>query len=200
MSISSIAGHGSVGPGAETQAQYWADTGTAKPGEARPDQARDAATISTEAKMISLMDSFMGGAGADGKITYEEIQNWQDANLGKAQQILRETVRDLGIDSKGRIQIDISPSGDLIVTGNMPKENRQRLQETLHNDREFRFAYGAASSAATILKAGEAASVFHKAYAEDPMAAVARFRWLFDKNWGFSLFFERDKVEFEVVG
>ncbi len=105
-------------------------------------------------------------------------------------------MRDLGIDVKGRIQIDVGPSGYVIVRGNMSEENRQKLQEALQNNDEFRLAYSAASSAATLIRASEVFSDFRNAY---PVAAVGRYSWLFDRDWDFKLFYERDRVWHEVV-
>lgn len=200
MSIGNIGPQARIYPSAMTTTRRATDSPMAASNSVQPGRAGDAASISHEGRIQSLLDTFMGGAGADGVITGDEIRSFRDQNLASVQKILRQTFRDLGIDSRGRTQIDVSPFGNVIVTGSMPEESRRELEMILQNNQEFRSAYAAASSAATALKAFEAASDFRTAYAEDPVVAAARYRWLFDADWDFDLFFERDRVGFEVVG
>ncbi|NLU42155.1 MAG: hypothetical protein GXX08_08115 [Firmicutes bacterium] len=200
MSVGNIGPQGRIYPSAVTATRCTPDSPMAASDGVQPGRDGDAASISHEGRIRSLLDTFMGGAGADGVITGDEVRSFRDQNLATVQEVLRQAFKDLSIESRGRTQIDVSPFGNVIVTGSLPEESRQKLQEALQSSHEFRSAYAAASSAATALKAFEAASDFHSAYADDPVTAVARYRWLFDTDWDFNLFFERDRVGFEVAG
>jgi len=159
----------------------------------------DNVSISSEAIRLNQLTSFMDGAGSDGVITLDEMRAFRDKKIELAQSILRDTLKDLNIESSGRLQIDIDPyNNEIIVTGNTDEKNNA-IAAALQENNQFRNAYCATSGTSTLLAAAEASIPFQKAYSSNPEAAVAKYSWLFDKDWDFNMFFEDGKIDYSVT-
>lgn len=125
--------------------------------------------------LISALDDFMDGAGNDGAITLNEIRAFGEKYLKETEEILAETLGELGISSDSDITIRTDENGVVRVDSNLsPKEN-ERLETALNEHPDFQQAYTKASSSKTLVDAAEKYLEFAKAYAKDPKAAIAQF-------------------------
>ena len=159
--------------------------------------ADDRVSISPEAAKLWMQTSFMDGAGEDGVITMEEIKAFRDKQIKQVETILQDTLKDLGINSSDPLEIDIDPFNNIIITGGKDTENKA-LAAALQDNSEFINAYNGAGGASTLLSAAAAGESFRNAYSDNPTAAVARYGWLFDKEWDFNISYENGKVDYCV--
>lgn len=170
----------------------YATAGSAAVGE-------DTVTFSDSARLLGRLSTFLDGAGEDGVITMEELRTFRDTKLGQVQDMLRDTMAELGIDQRAKFTVERDGWGRFSVQGRMAEKDKQALATALTANDTFQNAYAAADSTATILAAGEASLPFQEAYAADPQQAVRQFAWLFTASWNFSLSFENGAVDFDVT-
>ena len=145
----------------------------------------DRVEISPEAKTMSdtggnqslskMLDTFMDGAGEDGVITLEEIRAYGDEYRKKAEQVLNETLKELGISSDQKISIQTDAEGKVRVSGDLPESSLEKLEQALNDHPDFQQHYTKAASSASLVQAAEQYIEFAEAYDKDPQAAVARY-------------------------
>jgi hypothetical protein len=159
----------------------------------------DSVSISSEAIATNLWTNFMDGAAGDEVITLDEITAFRDKMIELAQNILRDTLNDLNIKSSERLKIDINPYNNEFIVTSATDEKNEAMAAVLQENDQFRNAYCAASGASTLLAAAEAAIPFRNAYNSDPKAAVAKYGWLFDKEWDFNMYFEDGRIDYSMT-
>lgn len=155
------------------------------------DQAGDATESSagSEAGSVStplrtrMASSFLDGAGADGVITMDELCAFRDRNTAKATQLLKETLKELGLPPSTRLTVERNEFAHISVAGDLSAQDRQRVEDALNDNAEFDQAYAAASSTSTLIDTAKYSMAFAKAYEKDPKAAVEEYQWLFGAKW-----------------
>ncbi len=160
--------------------------------------AVDTVSFSPKALLTGLSAQFMGGAGADGVITLDEIRAFRDTAVGLTQTQLQNTVNNLNINASGRLNIDIDPYNKVIVSGGTAEENSALAAALQENDR-FISAWNAASGTSSLLAAAEASVPFQNAYCLDQKRAVDQYSRLFNKDWHFKMYFEDGGIGYSVT-
>ncbi len=150
-----------------------------------PRPGSDKITISPEDKLNNvttgnlslsqITDGFMDGAGKDGVITVEEILAFGEKYREKADQVLDETLKELGIPSNTKISISTDAEGKVRVSADLPESNRNELEQALNDRPDFQQHYTKSSSSYSLYKAAEKHMEFTKLYENNPKAAVALF-------------------------
>ena len=160
---------------------YQAEKISSSPGK------NDVVTLSDEGKKMAALGSanssllidteinFMDGAGKDGVITLDEIRAFSEKKFNAAKDILAETLSQLGIPSGSSITIGTDEEGVFRVDSDLSAQDNDRLETALNEHSDFQQAFMKSSSSFSLLDAGEKHTEFSQAYAQDPMAAVARY-------------------------
>ncbi len=149
-------------------------------------QARsDTVTISAEAQKMSqssgklnlneIMNNFMDGAGKDGGISLEEMLEYGKKYQKKAEQVLDETLKELGIPSNQKITISTDHEGHIKVSADLPEGKVKKLEQALNDHPDFQQHYAKAAMGYEGYTAGMRHVEFARLYDKDPKAAVARF-------------------------
>jgi len=159
----------------------------------------DKVSISPEALRANLLTGFMDGAGDDGVITLDEIRAFRDKNIKLVQGILRDTLKDLNIQSYGRLQIDVDHINNTVIVSGDTDENNKAIAEALQANDQFRNAWNAASGTSSLIAAVDASKPFRDAYSYDPKAAVAQYSMLYDKDWNFIMCFEDGEIDYSMI-
>ena len=116
----------------------------------------DTVSISSGAARMDLLTNFMDGAGSDGVITLDEMRAFSDKEIELVQNKLRDILKDLNIESSGRLQIDIDPYNNKVMVTGSTDENNNAIAAALQKDDQFRNAWNAASGTSTLVAAAEA--------------------------------------------
>ena len=140
--------------------------------EGKRRQAQDAANRSS---IIGSLDDFMDGAGKDGVITLDEIQTFGEGNLEKAEEILAETLEQLGLSYDSSLSVRTDEQGEVRVTSDLSAQDNDRLASALNEHPDFQQALTKAGSSQALMDAAKKHMEFSRAYAQDPGAAVARY-------------------------
>ena len=160
----------------------------------------DTVTISSAGGAMSIMDSFMGGAGKDGVITLDEMRAWRDENIRIVQDLLNRTIKEEGIDvGAEKCAIARDEHGIITVNGSLSAEDKTGLENALQNNRDFQNSYAAASQVSSLIQHIEDTEPFRKAYEKNPQTAVAMYGYLIGKKYDFDLFLENGEVSFTVA-
>ncbi len=124
---------------------------------------------------MSSLDEFMDGAGKDGAITLDEIRGFGEKYFNRAEEILAETLEQLGIPSDSNMTISIDEDGMVMVDSNLLAQDNDRLEAALNEHPDFQQAFIKAKSSQTALDEADKYLEFAEAYTKDHKAAVARY-------------------------
>lgn len=162
-----------------------AKTSVARENNSRVKMGSDRVEISAQGKRMAestgntdlskMLDSFMDGAGKDGFITLDEILAFGEKYREKANQVLAETCKALGIPSDTKITVSSDDKGNIKVNADLPESRIKELEQALNNHPDFQQHYAKAASAFSLYKAGQQHLEFAAAYEKNPKAAVAGF-------------------------
>ncbi len=108
-------------------------------------------------------------------VTDEEITAAHNENAKKVDEILKKTLKALGISENASFTVKEDQSGVIRVTSNLSDAANKKLEQALNENDEFRTAFGYARRTSGMLKLLERHQEFSKAYDKNPQAAVAMY-------------------------
>lgn len=145
----------------------------------------DRVEISTEAKS-SLISSLFPNAG-EGPISLSDIEEALSDATSSVEKRLRSLYGELGIPYSSRMEMSVGYDGKILVSGDGPEADR--LAETINADDELANTIRGMSANASLLEAAKKGMEFSAAYAEDPRAAVERYGYLLEDDYGYDVTF-----------
>lgn len=121
-----------------------------------------------------------GEAGADGRITLDEMEQLQQEALSSVQSRLTSLFAKQGIDTSSEIQLKVASDGRVIVANNHPQ--KAEIEKLFADDPELRNEFVKMTSLTEMVGSAQEAAAFQKAYAKNPSAAVAQYDYLFGQT------------------
>ncbi len=124
----------------------------------------DTVSISDEARAMqakvpdlyanpSCMPSIFGReAGKDGIITDEEIKKFAKENMKKAEILLMDTLKSLGILGNQFVSLQQNTGGKIEITSHLPRNAHEKLEQSINENQEFVTAFKAGSLAQAMMK------------------------------------------------
>ena len=183
-------------------------TGSVGPQQAEPhacnQSTADELTLSggaISAKPPDLVGRLFPGVPrrADGSVNIENIRTYRDERKDALDARLREAFRDAGIDTSAQIRLQVGYDGHVAVANDHPQ--RDEIEQIFADNPDLRNHFAEVASLSEVIRAGEEASAFQQAYADDPDAAIAEFWHLFSgqRRPDFSLLIGGDEstIEFQ---
>jgi hypothetical protein len=126
--------------------------------------AADALSPSLDLK-LPLADMFLDKAGLD---EAESALQWKIQTLFAAN----------NINTANRIDLQIGFDGQVVVSNDNPQ--KAEIEQLFKDNPRLRDDFAKFSAQTSLYEAGQEAIAFQKAYARDPVAAVAQFSYLFN--------------------
>ncbi|MFP5500968.1 MAG: hypothetical protein ACLGIN_00675 [Candidatus Sericytochromatia bacterium] len=120
------------------------------------------------------------GTAKLGPITMTDMKAARDEALAFVKSRLTTRLSEAGVDTRQPFELGIGYDGQVYVRGDHP--DKARIEAIFKEDPVLRNELAKTFSLSAIMKAGEEAIAFQKAYAENPEAAVARFAHLFNQT------------------
>ncbi len=114
---------------------------------------------------------------ADGSIHLEDIRTYRNERRDALNARIREAFRDAGLDTNEEIRLQVGYDGRIVVANDHPQ--REEIEQIFADDAELRNHFAEVASLSELIRAGDEATRFQRAYAKDPVAAVAEFWHLF---------------------
>mgnify|MGYP000863006740 CR=1 FL=1 len=162
----------------------------------------DTVDISGQGKDLSVSSAgllasklFEGIDTSDG-ISLNELEGL----LRKKSAVLKEDLDSLfertGIDNTDEICLTVGYDGSVLVNGEHP--DKAAIEKLFADDPGLSNRFREVSGLAEIIRAGQEGVEFQKAYAQDPIAAVEQFSYLFSGNYQpqFNLSWSADSMSF----
>jgi len=164
--------------------------GTSSPSDQSDPDANDTATpqdtvaLSPQGLRLSSLFDAEPGQPID-------LQAFADKKLTDFSRRFQALLTANGIDTSQPITLGHEAgSGRVIVTNDHPEADQ--IERLLAQNFDLCNTYTAGTSALEIARHGQEYSRFAQAYARDPQAAVAQFRYLFDTCWKATVTFSQD--------
>lgn len=126
--------------------------------------------------------SSLFGTSADG-LQIENFQEAADQAFENVQSKLTKLFKEKHIDTSKEIKLQVGADGQVIVANNHPQ--KAAIEQLFKDDPSLRDEYVKFTAFSEMVAAGQEAEAFQQAYAKNPVAAVAKYSYLFDtKNKG----------------
>ena len=113
-------------------------------------------------------------------ITFDDLKAEAADATSEFQKGFNILMQENNIDTSKPIELQSAMNGLLVVSNNHP--DKEKIEKILEQNLDLVNAYHHAEGCNDILKKGQEASEFQRAYALDPQAAVAKYSYLFNKN------------------
>jgi len=126
------------------------------------------------------LKGLFGEAGADGRMTLDEMEQLQQETLSSVQSRLTSLFAEEGIDTSSEIQLKVASDGRVIVANNHPQT--AEIESLFADDPELRNEFARMVSLTEMVGAAQEAAAFQKAYAMNPNAAMTQYKYLFDQT------------------
>jgi hypothetical protein len=130
--------------------------------------------LSTDSLLSSLF-----GTRADGT-QIDNLQEAADQAFAKVQSKLNKLFKQYGIDTSKEIKLQVGSDGQVIVANDHPQ--KKQIEQLFKDDPTLRDDFVKFSVLSETIAASQESLAFQEAYAKDPVAAVAKYSYLFDAN------------------
>ncbi len=162
----------------------------------------DRVDISDQGKEMSLSSAgvlasklFEGIETSDG-ISLDELGGLLRKKSAALKEDLDSLFERAGIDGADEICLTVGYDGSVLVKGEHP--DKANIEKLFADDPELSNRFREVSGLAEIIRAGQEGVEFQKAYAQNPIAAVEQYSYLFSGNYQpqFNLSYSADSMSF----